>query len=60
MRPACGAQAPILLPDAPLRPDLVQTYLPRIDIGTPVAARQPHVRVRQVTGSPTSARALSP
>src|SRR5690606_41921149 len=39
---------------------LVQTYLPRIDIGAPVAARQPHVRVRQVTGSPTPARALTP
>ena len=60
MRTGWAAQAPILHLDATLRPELVQTYLPRIDIGTPVAARQPHVRVRQVTGSPTSARALSP
>jgi putative DNA primase/helicase len=60
MRTGWAAQAPILHLDATLRPELVQTYLPRIDIGEPVSARQPHVRVRQVTGSPTSARALSP
>ena len=60
MRKGWAAQAPILHLDATLRPELVQTYLPRIDIGTPVAARQPHVRVRQVTGSPTSARAMTP
>jgi putative DNA primase/helicase len=60
MRKGWAAQAPILHLDATLRPELVQTYLPRIDIGTPVVARQPHVRVRQVTGSPTSARALTP
>lgn len=60
MRTGWAAQAAILHLDATLRPELVQTYLPRIDIGTPVAARQPHVRVRQVTGSPTSARALTP
>jgi putative DNA primase/helicase len=60
MRKGWAAQAPILHLDATLRPELVQTYLPRIDIGAPVAARQPHVRVRQVTGSPTSARALTP
>ncbi len=60
MRSGWAAEAPILHLDATLRPELVQTYLPRIDIGAPVAARQPHVRVRQVTGSPTSARALTP
>ncbi|RDC68967.1 toprim domain-containing protein [Rhodovulum sp. 12E13] len=60
MRNGWAAQAPILHLDATLRPELVQTYLPRIDIGAPVAARQHHVRVRQVTGSPTSARALTP
>ena len=60
MRNGWAAQAPILHLDATLRPELVHSYLPRIDIGTPVAARQPHVRVRQVTGSPTSARALTP
>lgn len=60
MRAGWAAQAPILHLDATLRPELVQIYLPRIDIGAPVAACQPHVRVRQVTGSPTSARALTP
>ncbi|MDT7953483.1 MAG: toprim domain-containing protein, partial [Acetobacteraceae bacterium] len=60
MRTGWAAQAPILHLDATLRPELVRTYQPRIDIGAPVAARQPHVRVRQVTGSPTSARALTP
>ena len=60
LRGGWAAEAPILHLDATLRPELVQTYLPRIDIATAVAARQPHVRVRQVTGSPTSARALTP
>ena len=60
MRTGWAAGVPILHLDATLRPELVQTYLPRIDIGTPVAARQPHVCIRQVTGSPTSARALTP
>lgn len=41
MRTGWAAQAPILHPDATLRPELVQSYLPRIDIGTAVAARQP-------------------
>jgi putative DNA primase/helicase len=60
IRSGWAAEAPILHLDATLQPKLVQTYLPRIDIGPPVAARQLHVRVRQVTGSPTSARALTP
>ena len=60
MRRGWAAEAPILHLDATLRPELVQTYLPRIDIGAPMAACQPHVRIRQVTGSPTSARALTP
>ena len=60
MRAGWAAQAPILHLDATLRPALVQAYLPRIDIGAPVAARQPYVWVRQITGSPTSARALTP
>ena len=60
MRTGWAAAAPILHLDATLRPELVQTYLPRLRLGTPVAARQPHVRVLQVTGSPTSARALTP
>ena len=60
IRSGWAAEAPILHLDATLQPKLVQTYLPRIDIGPPVAARQLHVRVRQVTGSPTSARAMNP
>ena len=60
MRAGWAAEAPILHLDATLRPELVQPYLPLIDIGAAVAARQPHVRIRQVTGSPTSARALTP
>ena len=60
LRAGWEAEAPILHLDATLRPELVQTWLPLIDIGAPVAARQPHVRIRQVTGSPTSARALTP
>ena len=60
MRAGWAAEAPILHLDATLRPELVQTYLPRIDTDMPVTACQPHVRIRQVTGSPTSARALTP
>jgi putative DNA primase/helicase len=60
LRAGWADEPPILHLDATLRPELVQSYLPRIDIGAPVAARQPHVRIRQVTGSPTSARALTP
>ena len=60
LRGGWAAEAPILHLDATLRPRAGASYLPRIDIGAPVAARQPHVRVRQVTGSPTSARALTP
>jgi putative DNA primase/helicase len=60
LRAGWAAEAPILHLDATLRPELVQTYLPRIDIGDQVSARQPHVRIRQVTGSPTSARTLTP
>ncbi|MDN2579003.1 toprim domain-containing protein [Aquibium sp. ELW1220] len=60
MRAGWAIQVPILHLDATLRPELVQTYLPMIGIGAPVAACQPHVRIRQVTGSPTSARGLTP
>ncbi len=60
LRAGWAAEAPILHLDATLRPELVQTYLPRIEIGPAVAARQPHVRIRQVSASPTSARALTP
>ena len=60
LRAGWAGAAPILHLDATLRPELVQTYLPMIDLGAPVSACQPHVRIRQVTNSPTSARALTP
>lgn len=54
LRSGWAAEFPILHLDATLQPELVQTYLPMIDIGAPVATRQPPVPARQVTGSPTS------
>lgn len=60
MRAGWAGATPILHLDATLRPELVQTYLPMIDLGAPVSACQPHVRIRQITGSPTSSRALTP
>ncbi|MEZ5850292.1 MAG: hypothetical protein R3D68_06535 [Hyphomicrobiaceae bacterium] len=60
LRAGWTAKAPILHLDATLRSELVQIYLPGIAIVEPVAARQAYVRVRQVTGSPTSSRALTP
>jgi len=59
----CGGWAggvPILHLDATLRQELVEPYLPWMEIGPLVAAQQPHVRILQVTGSPTSAKALTP
>jgi hypothetical protein len=35
-------------------------YLPHLAVRGPVAATLPHVRVRQVLGSPTTAKALTP
>ncbi|WP_395664056.1 hypothetical protein, partial [Aestuariivirga sp.] len=60
LRSGWAAGVPILHLDATLRSELVEPYLPHIEIGALVAARQPHVRVRQVTQSPTSAKALTP
>jgi putative DNA primase/helicase len=60
LRSGWAAGVPILHLDATLRSELVEPYLPFMEIGALVAARQPHVRVRQVTGSPTSAKALIP
>jgi putative DNA primase/helicase len=60
LRGGWAAGVPILHLDATLRPELVEPYLPYMEIGALVAARQPHVRVRQVTQSPTSAKALTP
>ena len=60
LRGGWAAGVPILHLDATLRPELVEPYLPMIQIRALLAARQPHVRVRQVTQSPTSAKALTP
>ena len=60
LRGGWATGVPILHLDATLRPELVEPYLPLIEIRALLAARQPHVRVRQVTQSPTSAKALTP
>jgi putative DNA primase/helicase len=54
------ADVPILHLDATMRGELVRPYLPSLAIGVPVAARLPHVRIRQVLDSPTTAKALTP
>jgi len=51
---------PVLHLDATPREALVKPYLPSITVREPVRARLEHVTVRQVLGSPTSARALTP
>ncbi len=51
---------PVLHLDATLRPELVVPYLPQIAIHEAVTARLPHVEVRQVLSSPTSAKSLTP
>lgn len=60
LRSGWAAGVPILHLDATLRSELVEPYLPFMEIGALVAARQPYVRVRQITQSPTSAKALTP
>lgn len=60
LRKSWGAEGPVLHLDATLRPELVTPFLPDIAIVDPVRAREPHVRVRQVLGAPTSAKALAP
>jgi putative DNA primase/helicase len=54
------AGIPVLHLDATARPELVSPYLPTLSIAEPLRAATPHVRVRQVLGSPTSAKALTP
>jgi len=51
---------PVLHLDATLRPELVTPYLSQITIHGTITARLPHVVVRQVLGSPTSAKTLTP
>lgn len=54
------AGVPVLHLDATTQPELVSPYLPELSIVEPLRATMPHVRVRQVLGSPTSAKALTP
>lgn len=60
LRKSWGGEGPVLHLDATLRPELVTPFLPDITIADAVRAREPHVRVRQVLGAPTSAKALTP
>lgn len=60
LRGGWAGNIPVLHLDATLRPELVKAYLPFIVFHSPLASRLPHVEVRQVIGSPTSARALTP
>lgn len=43
-------EAPILLLDATLPPDLVRAYLPRLETAEPVRVKAPFMEVRQVRG----------
>lgn len=54
------ADVPVLHLDATTQPELVSPYLPALSFAEPLRAATPHVRVRQVLGSPTSAKALTP
>lgn len=51
---------PILHLDATLQPELAEPFLPYIKFGPSVRAKQEHVRIRQVLGTPTAAKALTP
>ena len=60
LRKSWGGGGPVLHLDATLRPELVTPFLPDITFAEPLMAKEPHVRVRQVLGAPTSAKALTP
>lgn len=60
LRKTWGAGGPVLHLDATLRPELVTPFLPDITVAESVRATEPHVRIRQVLGAPTSAKALAP
>lgn len=60
LRKSWGGGGPVLHLDATLRSELVTPFLPDMTFAEPLMAKQPHVRVRQVLGAPTSARALTP
>lgn len=60
LRKSWGGGGPALHLDATLRSDLVTPFLTDITFAEPLMAREPYVRVRQVLGAPTSAKALAP
>ena len=60
LRNGWAGEVPVLHLDATLRGELARPYLPALAVHEPVAAMQPHVRVRQVLGSPTTSKALTP
>ena len=60
LRKSWGGGGPVLHLDATLRSELVTPFLPDITFAEPLMAKEPHVRVRQVLGAPTSAKALTP
>jgi putative DNA primase/helicase len=53
-------KVPVLHIDATMRQELVTPFLPGITVAPAVAAKTPHVRVRQVLGAPVSSKALVP
>ncbi len=60
LRGGWAAVAPVLHLDATMQDALVRPYLPLLRLHAPVSALTPHVKVRQVLGSPTTAKALTP
>ncbi len=60
LRNGWASAVPVLHLDATLRAELTRPYLPALTVHEPVAVLQPHVRVRQVLGSPTTSKSLTP
>lgn len=60
LRGGWAASVPVLHLDATMQDALVRPYLPYLRLHEPVTAATPHVHVRQVLGSPTTAKALTP
>ena len=55
-----GWRVPTLLIDALLDPALVRPYWPDLEVAAEIAARTPHMRVRQLTGRDWAKTALVP
>jgi len=53
-------KVPVLHIDATMRQELVTPFLPGMTVAPAVAAKTPHVLVRQVLGAPISSKALVP